>query len=802
MEITKLKQRVQKLEKRNKVKVLKLKRLQKVRTGQRVETSDDTVMDDVSNQERMIVEMDQDADVVLEEAKEVADDAKADQDAKVLSMHEEESEPAELQEVVDIVTTVKLITEVVTAASTTITADEVPVPAATTTAAAPTHTVAPRIRTKGVVIRDPEESSTTTTSIIIHEQYARELEAELNRTIDWDEVIDHVKKKAKEDPSLKRYQALKRKPQTEAQARKNMMIYLKNVAGFKMDYFKGMSYDDIRPIFERYFDSNVAFLQKTKEQIDEEESKALKRINETPAEKAAKRQKLDEEVEELKRHLQIVPNEDNDVYTEATLLARKVPVVDYEMIDQNNKPYYKIIRADAKYTCSNLEESKKCTWSSKSQGLEAVGILWCANYYIYNHTANFVSREEILTHKVHSGSDGLEVEEESRVSLEFLRFIRQQHQEGAQLESIEVKDLTYGTKSVIYTDHKSLQHIFDQKELNIRQMRWIELFSDYECDIRYHPSKANVVVDALTQSEAFKQEDVLAERLHGLDQQMERNEYENLYFMDRIWVPLVGEVRMVILNKAHKSRYYVHPRVDKKPEWKWDKIIMDLITKLPRSRSGHDAIWVIVDRLTKSAHFLAIREDFSNCSTIMESSCRLFRIEMGDLLHTFGQRYRKQIEEGSLIGPELVLEMTDKVVLIKEKLKAVRDRQKIYADKKRKPLEFKVGNRVLLRVSPWKGVVHFGKKGKLAPIYVRPFEILERIGLVAYRLRLPEELKNMHDTFHVLNLKKCLVGANLHVPLDEIKVDKTLRFVEEPIEIMDREIKKLKRRKIALVKVR
>nr|GFD16582.1 hypothetical protein [Tanacetum cinerariifolium] len=92
----------------------------------------------------------------------------------------------------------------------------------------------------------------------------------------------------KEDPAVKRYQALKRKPQTEAQARKNMMIYLKNVVGFKMDYFKGMSYDDIRPIFERYFDSNVAFLQKTKEQIEEEESRALKRINETPAERAAK----------------------------------------------------------------------------------------------------------------------------------------------------------------------------------------------------------------------------------------------------------------------------------------------------------------------------------------------------------------------------------------------------------------------------------------------------------------------------------------------------------------------------------
>ncbi|GKA47236.1 reverse transcriptase domain-containing protein, partial [Tanacetum coccineum] len=500
----------------------------------------------------------------------------------------------------------------------------------------------------------------------------------------------------------------------------------------------------------------------------------------------------------------------------------------------------------------------------------------------------------------------------------------------------------YGTKSVIYTDHKSLQHIFDQKELNMRQRRWIKLFSDYECEIRYHPGKANVVADALSrkervkprrvramamtiqsgvkemilaaQGEAFKQENVLAERLHGLDQQMERKEDESLYFMDRIWVPLVGDVRMVILDEAHKSKYSVHPGADKMyhdlrdmywwpgmkrdiaiyiPEWKWDRIIMDLITKLPRSRSGHDAIWVIVDRLTKSAHFLAIREDFNTeklarlyidvivarhgvpVSIISDRDGRFTshfwqtvqralgtRLDLSTAYHPqtdgqsertiqtledmlracvidfggswdvhlplaefsynnsyhssircapfealYGRKCRSpvlwaEIGEGSLIGPELVLETTDKVVMIKEKLKAARDRQKSYADKRRKPLEFEVGDQVLLKVSPWKGVVRFGKKGKLAPRYVGPFEILERIGLVAYRLRLPEELSSVHDTFHVSNLKKCLADANLHVPLDEIKVDKTLRFVEEPVEIMEREIKKLKRRNIALVKVR
>nr|GEY36042.1 putative reverse transcriptase domain-containing protein [Tanacetum cinerariifolium] len=124
-------------------------------------------------------------------------------------------------------------------------------------------------------------------------------------------------------------------------------------------------------------------------------------------------------------------------------------------------------------------------------------------------------------------------------------------------------------------------------------------------------------------------------------------------------------------------------------------------------------------------------------------------------------------------------------LLVKEMLKAARDRQKSYVDYGRKLLEFEVGDRALLKVTPWKGVVRFGEKGKLAPRYVGPFEILERLVLVAYRLRLHEELNSMHDTFHVSNLKRCLTDANLHVPLDEIKVDKTLCFVEEPVEIMD-----------------
>ncbi|KAD3640196.1 hypothetical protein E3N88_29419 [Mikania micrantha] len=133
---------------------------------------------------------------------------------------------------------------------------------------------------------------------------------------------------------------------------------------------------------------------------------------------------------------------------------------------------------------------------------------------------------------------------------------------------------------------------------------------------------------------------------------------------------------------------------------------------------------------------------------------------------------------------------------------AARDRQKSYADRRRKPLEFQVGDKVLLKVSPWKGVIRFGKQGKLNPRYVGPFEILKRIGPVAYQLNLPAELNGVHNVFHISNLKKCLSDKTLVVPLDEIQVDEQLRFVEEPVEIMDREVKQLKQSKIPIVKVR
>nr|GEW18123.1 hypothetical protein [Tanacetum cinerariifolium] len=265
-----------------------------------------------------------------------------------------------VQEAVDVVTTAKLITEVVTAASAPVSAASTIIPAAEPKVPAATPTVVPiRVaaastrRRKGVVIRDPKEELTTETKskdkgkgimveepksmkkkqqVELDEEYARKLHEELNKDINWDTTIEHVKQKAKEDLYVQRYYVMRKRPQTEAQARRNMIMYLKNTTGFRLDYFKGMSYDDIRLIFEAKFNSNIEFLLKLKEQIEEEENRAIESINETPAQKAAKRKKLNKEVKDvkdLKQHLKIVPDEDDDVFIEATPLARKVPVVDY-----------------------------------------------------------------------------------------------------------------------------------------------------------------------------------------------------------------------------------------------------------------------------------------------------------------------------------------------------------------------------------------------------------------------------------------------------------------------------------------
>ncbi|GJT07580.1 putative reverse transcriptase domain-containing protein [Tanacetum coccineum] len=174
----------------------------------------------------------------------------------------------------------------------------------------------------------------------------------------------------------------------------------------------------------------------------------------------------------------------------------------------------------------------------------------------------------------------------------------------------------------------------------------------------------------------------------------------------------------------------------------------------------------------------------------------------------YGQKCRSpvcwaEVGEAQLTGPELIQETTEKIVLIKQRMQAAQDRQKSYADRKRKPMEFEVGDRVMLKVSPWKGVVRFGKRGKLNPRYVGPFRVLAKVGMWTTTGKLfPQELSRVHHTFHVSNLKKCYADEPLVMPLEGIHVDDKLQFVEEPVEIMEWEIKRLKRSRIPLVKVR
>ncbi|GJV96998.1 hypothetical protein Tco_1548575 [Tanacetum coccineum] len=160
-----------------------------------------------------------------------------------------------------------------------------------------------------------------------------------------------------------------------------------------------------------------------------------------------------------------------------------------------------------------------------------------------------------------------------------------------------------------------------------------------------------------------------------------------------------------------------------------------------------------------------------------------------------------EVGDSQLTGLEIIQETTEKIVQIRQRLQAARDRQRNYANVRRKPLEFQIGNRVMLKVSPRKGIFQFGKRGKLNPRYTGPFKILERIGPVTYRLELPEELSSIQNTFHVSNLKKCLSDESLVIPIKELQLDDKLNFVEEPVEVMDHEIKQIKRSRIPIIKV-
>nr|GEV38160.1 putative reverse transcriptase domain-containing protein [Tanacetum cinerariifolium] len=363
----------------------------------------------------------------------------------------------------------------------------------------------------------------------------------------------------------------------------------------------------------------------------------------------------------------------------------------------------------------------------------------------------------------------------------------------------------YSIKCVMFTDHKSLQHILDQKELNMRQRNWLELLSDYDCEIRYHPGKANVVADALSrkerskplrvralvmtirlnlpkqilsaQSKARKEENFINEDLHGMINKLEPRADGTLCLNNRSWTSCFGDLRALIIHETHKSKYSIHFGSDKIyqdlkklywwpnmkaeiatyistylmcakfkieyqkssgllvqpeiPQWKWENITTDFVTKLPKTATDQDTIWVIIGRLTKSAYFLPMRED--------------------DTLEKLMRQYLKEVVSRHGVP-----------------ISIISDRDGKFTSHFWKSLNKALGDKVMLKVSPWKGVIHFGKWGKLNPRYIGPFKIIAKVGTVAYCLELPKKSSRVH----------------------------------KPVEIMDREVKRLKQRRISIFKVR
>nr|GEX47522.1 putative reverse transcriptase domain-containing protein [Tanacetum cinerariifolium] len=361
----------------------------------------------------------------------------------------------------------------------------------------------------------------------------------------------------------------------------------------------------------------------------------------------------------------------------------------------------------------------------------------------------------------------------------------------------------------------------------MRQRRWLEFLSDYDCDIHYHPGKANVVADALSrkersrplrvralvitmglnlpkkileaQTEALKPKNLSAKDVGGMlrkdlpKEKLEHRADETLYLNNRSWVSCFGDLRTLIMHESHKSKYSIHPGSDKMYQdleqlftsLFWQALHKALGTRLDMSSGYHPKTDGQSERTIQTL------EDMLHASVIdfeksWDRHLPLVEFPYNNSYHTsikaapfealYGRKCRSpvcwaEVRDAQLTGPEIIHETTKRIVQIKSKIQTARDQQKSYPDLKRKPIDFQVGDKVMLKVSPWKGVVRFGKREKLNPRYIGPFQ-------------------------------KCLSGESLLIPLEGLHVDDKLQFVEEPLEIMDCEIKRLKRSRIPIIKVR
>ncbi|GJX12816.1 putative reverse transcriptase domain-containing protein [Tanacetum coccineum] len=362
----------------------------------------------------------------------------------------------------------------------------------------------------------------------------------------------------------------------------------------------------------------------------------------------------------------------------------------------------------------------------------------------------------------------------------------------------------------------------------MRQRRWLELLANYDCEIRYHPGKANVVADALTEEQSTTCRIKLT---RNGNKAFEIRPDGTRCIKNRSWLPLFGNLRDLIMHESHKSKYSIHPGFDKmyqdlKKLYWWPNmkaIIVEYVSKcLTCSRikaecqKPSDLLVQLEIPIHFTSKFWQSLQSAFDFGKGWERHLPLVEFSYNNSYHAsikaapfealYGQKCRSpicwaEVGDVQLTGPEIIHETTEKIVQIRQRLQAARDRQRSYANIRRKPLEFQVGDRVMLKVSPRKGVIRFGKRGKLNPRYIGPFKILERIGPVAYKLELPEELSNVHSTFHISNLKKCLSDESLVIPMKELRLDDKLNFVEEPVEIMDREVKQLKQSRIPIIKI-